>query len=76
MISEKDMIQETFIVHGMKCQHCQAAVESALLEVVGVKEARVSLIDSSVTVDYDEGIVTTDMLRTAVEGAGRFVFEA
>ena len=70
------MIQKTFIVHGMKCQHCQSAVESALLDIRGVKEAQVSLVDNSVTVDYDEGIVTLDMLREAVEGAGRVVFEA
>ncbi len=70
------MIQKTFIVHGMKCQHCQSAVESALLDIRGVKEAQVSLVDNSVTVDYDEGIVTLDMLREAVEGAGRFEFEA
>ena len=68
------MIQKTFIVHGMKCH--QSAVESALLDIRGVKEAQVSLVDNSVTVDYDEGIVTLDMLREAVEGAGRFEFEA
>ena len=56
--------------------HDQSAVESALLDIRGVKEAQVSLVDNSVTVDYDEGIVTLDMLREAVEGAGRFEFEA
>ena len=40
------MIQKTFIVHGMKCQHCQSAVESALLDIRGVKEAQVSLVDT------------------------------
>lgn len=66
------MTKKTYIVHGMKCQHCQMSVEGALCDLAGVKEALVSLVDSSVTVDFDESRVSEQELKDAVEGAGRF----
>ncbi len=69
------MTTKTYIVNGMKCQHCQSSVESALCELPGVKEASVSLIDNSVTVEFDDTRVSEEELREAVEGAGRFEME-
>ncbi len=69
------MTTKTYVVHGMKCQHCQSSVESALCDLAGVKEASVSLVDSNVTVEFDEGCVTEQALKDAVEGAGRFEME-
>lgn len=69
------MAKNTYIVNGMKCQHCQSSVESALCDLPGVREASVSLIDNSVTVDFDENRVSEQDLKEAVEGAGRFEME-
>ena len=66
------MVQKTFAVSGMKCQHCKAKVEDALRAVAGVQQAEVNLPDANVTVSYDEALVQPKMLKDAVDLLGRF----
>lgn len=55
-------------VKGMSCQHCVNAVEGALQEVGA--SGHVDLQNQSVTVQYDEKIVTLEAVTEAIEEQG------
>ena len=69
MFGFKKTVEHTFTVNGMMCGKCTAHVEKALLALKGVKEAKASLDDKSVTVKCVE-TVTLDTLKKAVKDAG------
>lgn len=57
-----------FNVEGMTCIICKNTVEKTLLEINGVKDARVNLLDNEVYIEYDN--VSFDILEKAVKNAG------
>jgi len=57
-------------VEGMTCMHCKMSVKRALKKLNGVSNAVVSLEDKNVTVTYNEGEVTFDQMKEAIEGQG------
>lgn len=57
-------------VAGMSCKHCQASVQDSLLELKGVKSAKVDLVRGTVTVDYDEAQVNLVTMKEKVQEAG------
>lgn len=65
-------MKKTFTVNGMKCPHCKANVEKTLNSIDGVAEAVVSLADHDVTVSYDDGKVTPEQMKEAVDNAGHY----
>jgi len=48
------MTTKTFSVNGMKCGHCKANVEQAILALDGVSRAEANLEAKSGTVEFDE----------------------
>lgn len=64
------MIETTLNVEGMSCAHCKAAVEEELGKLAGVEYSNADPDRSTVEVRYDEGKVTIEDLRGAVEEAG------
>lgn len=60
----------TLKVEGMSCGHCKAAVEKALKETNGVRNAEVNLTSKSVEVTYDQDRVDRASLVKAIEDAG------
>ena len=54
---------------GLHCGHCDAAVESALLNVAGVTDADADHETNTVNVECDD-TVTAEAITAAVEGAG------
>ena len=64
------MTEKTLNVPDMSCGHCKAAVESELSKLSGVKRANADVEKGTVEVAYDEGKVTTEDLKDAVEEAG------
>jgi len=54
----------------MSCGHCKTAVESELSKLSGVKRANADVEKGTVEVAYDEGKVTTEDLKDAIEEAG------
>lgn len=70
------MQKRVFPVEGLKCVHCQGAVQKAVSQLDGVVSAEVSLSPGSLDVEFDENVVTIDALRTAVSGCGNFVLKA
>jgi copper chaperone len=64
------MTENTLNVPDMSCGHCKAAVESELSKLSGVKRANADVEKGTVEVAYDEGKVTTEDLKDAIEEAG------
>jgi copper chaperone len=64
------MTEKTFNVPDMSCGHCKTAVEGELNKLSGVKEANADIERGTVEVSYDEGTVTTEDLKGAIEEAG------
>lgn len=64
------MTEKTFNVEGMSCGHCKAAVEGELNKLSGVERSNADFEKGLVEVRYDEGQVTTDDLKGAIEEAG------
>ncbi len=54
----------------MSCAACQASVEKTVCALAGVESAAVSLMTASMTLTYDEEILTEDTLFKAVSAAG------
>ena len=64
------MTDKTFKVPDMSCGHCRAAVEGELNKLSGVEHSNADFEKGIVEVRYDDGKVTTDELRGAIEEAG------
>jgi copper chaperone len=64
------MTDATFNVPDMSCGHCKAAVEGELNRLSGVERSNADLEKGTVEVSYDEGRVTTEELKGAIEVAG------
>lgn len=54
---------------GLMCGHCDATVETALLNVAGVTDADADHETQTVAVECEDG-VTPEQLAAAVDGAG------
>ena len=67
--SRKETAPDTavYVVEGMKCSHCEAAVLRALDAVPGVESAQASAARKTLTV---KGSAAEEAIRAAVEGAG------
>jgi copper chaperone len=64
------MTEKTLRVPDMSCGHCKAAVEGELSKLSGVQIANADLQKGTVEVSYDEGAVSTEDLKEAIEEAG------
>ena len=64
------MNKKTLTVEGMSCGHCKNAVETALKEVAGVKEAEVDLDNNQVEVRFTD--VDEKDLIAAIEDSGPY----
>jgi len=64
------MTEKTLRVPDMHCGHCKAAVEGELSKLSGVQIANADLEKGTVKVSYDDGTVSTEDLKEAIEEAG------
>lgn len=64
------MATVTLRVEGMSCGHCKSTVEGALKKLPGVESAVVDLAAKTATVTYEEGKVSVDQMKEAVEDQG------
>jgi copper chaperone len=64
------MTEKTLKVPDMSCGHCKAAVEGALNKITGVEYSKADVGKGTVEVSYDEGKVSTEELKGAIEGTG------
>ena len=68
--------KRTLEVEGMHCASCVNAVERALEELSGVRQASVNLAAGRATVEYDPSQVDPEEFRRAVEAVGYQVMGA
>ena len=64
------MTDTMFKVPEMSCGHCKAAVEGELSKLSGVESSNADVEKGTVAVRYDEGKVSTEQLKGAIEEAG------
>jgi copper chaperone CopZ len=60
----------TLTVEGMTCASCAVAVRTALKNLDGVRDARVSVEEKRAVVDYDAAKVTPQQMVEAVNRLG------
>ncbi len=64
------MKSEKIGVYGMSCEHCVKTVTQALSSLKGVNSVNVSLKNKSADITFDEGIVSDEDIKKAIENAG------
>lgn len=64
------MKTETIIVKEMHCSGCVRNIEKAVSQVNGVKDVKAELAKSSVTVSYDGGDETREIIKKTLEDWG------
>lgn len=57
-------------VTGMTCGGCVNSLTQVLKAVAGVNDVKVLLSTGETSVQYDEGLVTSEQLKSTVENAG------
>ena len=62
--------ETTLSVPDMRCEGCTERVTNVLERLKGVRSADVSLENKTATVELEDGAVTFDDLKAAVESAG------
>jgi copper ion binding protein len=50
------MVEKTYVVPGISCDHCRRAIEKALAELDGVEQVTVDVVGKSVAVSLDESV--------------------
>ncbi|ACU98625.1 heavy-metal-associated domain-containing protein [Saccharomonospora viridis] len=63
------MVQQTYTVTGMTCEHCARSVREEVGEITGVTDVAVDVPTGKVTITSDTEIAVDDV-RNAVEEAG------
>jgi copper chaperone len=64
------MTDTTFEVPEMSCGHCKAAIEGELNNLSGVEYSNANLEEGIVKVTYEEGRVSEEQVKSAIEDAG------
>jgi copper chaperone len=64
------MTDTTFEVPEMSCGHCKAAIEGEMNKLSGVEYSNANLEEGTVKVTYEEGMVSEEQLKSAIEEAG------
>ena len=64
------MRKEQFDITGMTCSACSARVEKGVTKLEGMGEVAVNLLKNSMTVSYDEAVLSSGDIVAAVEKSG------
>lgn len=70
VVKENKMLEEIYIIEGMSCAACSAAVERVTRKLEGVERSDVNLTTNRMTIYYDETKVTPELIMSKVEKAG------
>jgi len=63
-------MKKTFKVNGMHCKSCSMLITDSVSEIDGVKNVKVSLVENTVTVDYDDVKVRDGVIKKVIETEG------
>ena len=64
------MTEKTLKVPDMSCAHCKAAVEGELNKITGMMYSKADIEKGTVEVSFDDGKVSIEDLKRAIEEAG------
>lgn len=64
------MKQEVYLIEGMSCAACSSGVERVTRKIPGVSRSDVNLTTARMTIEYDESLVTPDLIMSKVKKAG------
>lgn len=64
------MKHEKYHITGMSCSACSTRVEKAVSKLQGMQKASVNLLTNSMQVDYDDSLLSSQDIVTAVVNAG------
>ncbi len=64
------MVKKKFDVGGMSCAACSSGIEKAVKRLDGVETADVSLLEKTMTVSYDESVLSVERIIATVEKLG------
>lgn len=64
------MKKEKYNVTGMTCSACSAHVEKSVKKLEGMKSVNVNLLQNSMTVEYDERLLSSEKIIEAVSSSG------
>lgn len=67
-------MKKTFDIQGMTCAACSANIERRVNKLSGVKKAQVSLMTNSMNVDFDDKLIKTSDIISAVDKIGYQAF--
>ena len=68
-------MEKKFNVTGMSCAACSARVEKSVSKLDGVCEVNVNLLKNTMKVVYDENLLTSSDIISAVESGGYGAYE-
>lgn len=63
-------MKEKYHIGGMTCSACQSHVQKAVGKLKGIEHAEVHLLTNSMTIEYDEKLISSADIVKCVEGAG------
>jgi copper chaperone len=64
------LIDATFAVPEVHCDHCKSSIEGAVGAIAGVESVEVRIEDRMVDVSWDESTVADDVIISAIEEQG------
>lgn len=64
------MKKERYDISGMSCAACSSRVEKTVSELEGIQSCGVNLLTNSMTLEYDEGLLTSEEIIKSVEELG------
>ena len=63
-------MKQRYHISGMTCSACSSHVEKAANKLEGVRKASVNLLTETMEIEYDENLLTEEVIKSAVEKAG------
>lgn len=67
---ERELTNRVFLISGMTCAGCAANIEKKLRELAGVSRVAVNFASGKAYIDYEEGMVSDDQIRSLISGLG------
>ncbi len=63
-------MKEMFNITGMTCSACSSHIEKAIKKLSGINSVNVNLLQNNMYVDFDENIISSEAIISAVEKSG------
>jgi copper ion binding protein len=72
-VPEKELVEITFKVEGMTCDHCEMSIQKGVGELPGIQSVLANHEDSTTVVRFDKLQANEDEIKKAIERRGYIV---